>query len=424
MSSLNPVFSIGMQMREPVAVVSRAARPRPHRARGRAARLGAHPRRRAARLRAFPHQMSGGMRQRVVGAMAIAAPPRLLDRRRAHDQPRPHDPGAVPEPPEGAAAAAPARDDLRHPQPRHRGADVRPRGGDVRGPHRRDRARAPDLQGARASLHARAARVGPAPRRARRAPHRHRGPAARTSRRCPPGCAFAPRCAHVMDRCRVEAPPRDRASPTATPRAAGSHGPRREGAPLLEVAGLTKHFTVRRGALGWSSAARARGRRRSRSRSTPAPRWGWSASRAAARRPRRSWSSGWSGRRPGTIRFDGQDVLALDADGRRRYRRAVQAVFQDPYASLDPRMRVGTIVAEPLVINSDLDARRARRRRVARAARPGRPARARGRALSRTSSPAASASASPSRARSRSRRSSSCSTSRSPRSTCRSARRS
>ena len=65
----------------------------------------------------------------------------------------------------------------------------------------------------------------------------------------------------------------------------------------------------------------------------------------------------------GTIRFLGENVLTLDRPGLRRYRRAVQAVFQDPFASLDPRMRVGSIIAEPLVINEGLDAR-ARRRRV------------------------------------------------------------
>jgi ABC-type dipeptide/oligopeptide/nickel transport system ATPase component len=77
MSSLNPVFSIGMQLREPVAAY--------HGLRGaalrrRAAELLASVRIPSpeARLRAFPHQLSGGMRQRVVGAMAIAAPPRLL----------------------------------------------------------------------------------------------------------------------------------------------------------------------------------------------------------------------------------------------------------------------------------------------------------------------------------------------------------
>jgi len=77
MSSLNPVFSVGMQIREPLASY--------HGLSGRALRdravtlLGSvgisSP---AARLRAFPHQLSGGMRQRVVGAMAISAPPRLL----------------------------------------------------------------------------------------------------------------------------------------------------------------------------------------------------------------------------------------------------------------------------------------------------------------------------------------------------------
>src|SRR5439155_368405 len=66
----------------------------------------------------------------------------------------------------------------------------------------------------------------------------------------------------------------------------------------------------------------------------------------------------------GSIRFEGRDVSTLGGEGERAYRRSVQAVFQDPFASLDPRMRVGTIVAEPLVINADLDAA-GRRRRVA-----------------------------------------------------------
>ena len=65
----------------------------------------------------------------------------------------------------------------------------------------------------------------------------------------------------------------------------------------------------------------------------------------------------------GAIRFQGEDVLTLDRAALRRYRRSVQAVFQDPYASLDPRMRVGSIIAEPLVINERMD-RAARRRRV------------------------------------------------------------
>jgi oligopeptide/dipeptide ABC transporter ATP-binding protein len=64
----------------------------------------------------------------------------------------------------------------------------------------------------------------------------------------------------------------------------------------------------------------------------------------------------------GAIRFDGAPLSGLDRDGLRRYRRAVQAVFQDPYASLDPRMRVGSIVGEPLVINERPSASALRRR--------------------------------------------------------------
>src|SRR6516164_9492947 len=53
----------------------------------------------------------------------------------------------------------------------------------------------------------------------------------------------------------------------------------------------------------------------------------------------------------GGIRFEGRDLRALDAAGRQHYRKSVQAVFQDPYASLNPRMRVSAIIAEPLLIS-------------------------------------------------------------------------
>ncbi len=64
----------------------------------------------------------------------------------------------------------------------------------------------------------------------------------------------------------------------------------------------------------------------------------------------------------GAIRFEGEDLGRLNAAGRRRYRRSVQAVFQDPYASLNPRMRVGAIIAEPLVTNEPLSAGEVRQR--------------------------------------------------------------
>jgi oligopeptide/dipeptide ABC transporter ATP-binding protein len=64
----------------------------------------------------------------------------------------------------------------------------------------------------------------------------------------------------------------------------------------------------------------------------------------------------------GSIRFDGRELAGLDAPGRRDYRRSVQAVFQDPYASLNPRMRISTIIAEPLVTNQQVEPAEVRRR--------------------------------------------------------------
>ncbi len=53
----------------------------------------------------------------------------------------------------------------------------------------------------------------------------------------------------------------------------------------------------------------------------------------------------------GEIRFEGRDLLTLRGEELRSQRRQMQMVFQDPFASLNPRMRVGEIVAEPLTIH-------------------------------------------------------------------------
>ncbi len=53
----------------------------------------------------------------------------------------------------------------------------------------------------------------------------------------------------------------------------------------------------------------------------------------------------------GEVRFDGRDLLALRGSGLRAARRQLQLVFQDPGASLNPRMKVGRAVEEPLVIH-------------------------------------------------------------------------
>ncbi|MFE5139428.1 ABC transporter ATP-binding protein [Streptomyces fagopyri] len=50
----------------------------------------------------------------------------------------------------------------------------------------------------------------------------------------------------------------------------------------------------------------------------------------------------------GSVRFDGAELSPRDRGQLRRFRSSVQCVFQDPYSSLDPRRRVGAIVAEPL----------------------------------------------------------------------------
>ena len=65
----------------------------------------------------------------------------------------------------------------------------------------------------------------------------------------------------------------------------------------------------------------------------------------------------------GSVTFDGKDVRALDAAGQQALRRDMQIIFQDPFASLNPRMTIGAIIAEAMTIHGlgrDAADRRAR----------------------------------------------------------------
>jgi peptide/nickel transport system ATP-binding protein/oligopeptide transport system ATP-binding protein len=64
----------------------------------------------------------------------------------------------------------------------------------------------------------------------------------------------------------------------------------------------------------------------------------------------------------GTIRLEGEDVTSLDDRAFRPHRRQIQLIFQDPFASLNPRMTVGEILAEPLMLHNIVPARERKER--------------------------------------------------------------
>jgi peptide/nickel transport system ATP-binding protein/oligopeptide transport system ATP-binding protein len=66
----------------------------------------------------------------------------------------------------------------------------------------------------------------------------------------------------------------------------------------------------------------------------------------------------------GEIVFEGNDLTALNKKQMRKARRDIQIVFQDPYASLNPRLPVSDIIAEPLIIHGLMNEKRARKERV------------------------------------------------------------
>jgi len=111
--------------------------------------------------------------------------------------------------------------------------------------------------------------------------------------------------------------------------------------PMLELDGVTKHYTTRRGVVraveSVSFAVQPR--------STMALVGESGCGKTTLARMILQLEHPTAG----AIRFEGQDVAAMRGAALQAYRRQVMAVFQDPYSSLNPRLRVGTIVAEPVL---------------------------------------------------------------------------
>ena len=404
MASLNPLFTIGNQVAEPIRVhegTRRAAAWQRAKDLLKAVRIPSPE----TRVTQFPHEMSGGMRQRIVGAIGISCEPRLLiadepttsldltiqaqylsllrDLQREHGLALifiTHNLGIVAKMCDQLAVMYAGRVVESGPVSRIFNAPAHPyteallnsipRMSDNRKRLTAIEGQPPDLSALPRGCCVRPALSG----RIRSLPQ---GGAARVqSGRRPNGTLLAGECRHA-ERSRLM--------------------------PVLEAAGLTKHFQARRGIFGGSrgvvravddiSFAIESGRT-----------LGVVGESGCGKTTTAKLVLGLEEPTGGSIRFEGRDLQELDPAGRRHYRKSVQAVFQDPFASLSPRMRISDIIAEPLVTNETVIGGRSAQARAASCSiwsdcRSGRPI------CSRMSSPAASGSASPSRGRWRCRRS-------------------
>ncbi len=195
----------------------------------------------------------------------------------------------------------------------------------------------------------------------------------------PPGCRFAPRCPYRLPACDQDPPliPTDTGGLSACIRAAeiasgainwtsgmvagSADAVAKDRAPLLAVRDLRKFFPVRTG-LGGSKAV-VRAVDGVSFDIYPGETLGLVGESGCGKTTVGRLILRLDEPTSGAIHFEGKDLLAASAGELKTLRRKIQVIFQDPYSSLNPRMTVGQIVAEPLHVHgivADAGKRKAR----------------------------------------------------------------
>ncbi|MFE7662080.1 ABC transporter ATP-binding protein [Streptomyces celluloflavus] len=374
LTSLNPTLTIGAQVAEPLLLHTRCTKAEAWEKAAETLRLVGMPRP-AERMKNYPHQLSGGMRQRVAIAMALVCEPRLLiadepttalDVTTQHqileliDELRErldmamilvtHDLGVIARRVDRVAVMYGGKIAER--------AAVRPLFATPR--HRYTQALFAALP-ERATDGAQPLATIPGL------------PPSLVTR--PAGCRFAPRCGFATDDCRTTEPeltadgatgaaghtfacfhPADPApgqDPTAEVRpAAPAAPPAGTGEPLLRLDGVAKTYPLhggpfarRRGAGAEVSAVAGISLTVRRGET-----FGIVGESGCGKSTLGRMVVGLEAPTGGTIHFAGRDIATLTKRELRAHRRDVQLMFQDSYASMDPRMRVSAVLREPLVI--------------------------------------------------------------------------
>lgn len=358
LSSLHPFYTIGQQITETIHVHEKVSS---NGARSRAAamleRVGIHDA--TARLDDYPHQFSGGMRQRVMIAMALVLRPALI----IADEPTTALDVTV------QAQIIALLDEMR----RELGITV------VMITH--DLGLLNSVADEAMILYAgNRMELGPAASVFRQPAHPYTfgllrsSPAAASAQEDltsipgrppsllsrPAGCVFAPRCPQAVDLCRSTRPALRRYPdgsealchfrPEAPPSPGGAErAPMRvQGKPLLQVNGLRLSYVTRSGLGRKRQLEVLKGIDVTVSRGETLGLVGES---GCGKSTLARAIAGLAPISSGRVLFDGQDASHLSPAQWRAMRRRVQLVFQDPYGSLNPRRRVGAIIAEPFRIH-------------------------------------------------------------------------